>query len=147
MKQLYDTHTSPNNVSVTFHAKRWLDPPTDMYLSAAILLSRKWWCSMKMLVPIIAPVKQNIRSHLICSSLYSQSHANAFTSALRKRLDAGLAKAYCRRLTQFSCYHRSRQPTYRELFKYASDQPDGKFKGSIVILGNGSWRDGPTASK
>ena len=59
-------------------------------------------------------------------------------AALRKRLQSGLAKAHLKRpVVEFTCYHRATQPTYREIFQYASDQPDVKFKGSVVVLANG----------
>ena len=58
--------------------------------------------------------------------------------ALRKRLESGLAKANLRMRAQFSCYHRATQPSYREMFHYASDQPNAKFKGSVVVLANGA---------
>ena len=54
-------------------------------------------------------------------------------------MEAKLAKVDYHMVVPFTCYHRATQPTYHELFEYASDQPDAKFKGSVVLLQNGLW--------
>ena len=110
----------------------------NFHVCAAIPLSRKFLCCTNILGLTIAPVCV-VSSITICAriSKFWHSHAHVLPSALRRRLDEGLTKVHYSMRAQFSCYHTSSQPTYRELFQYASDQPDAKFKGSVVVLANG----------